>query len=414
MAETASGDLESILLLEESNDEPSKHQGKTHCLESVINKVKSLSVVFSKKPNSDGVETISLLDGGKSTEDVDSNAGQRDYVKSFKGISSAFIYTFMWVASPVCVQLLQQRIPDMELNVARCVTPLILYIVGIVISRRWPTVERAHILCYFAYTVVVFIQSLCAFIAFKILPLASVQCTYFAATLVSGMALLYFFWSEKITINAVLSALLCLLGVVFVIQPGFIFKHDQTSMRGNASEYSAHVNGTVGDIVEYLTETSTTGLRVFGYFLATVSGISTAADILLVKRYPYLAEHFLGVLFWCFASGTVLSVILMLLIEKPVLPDTWFDITMVLLHSLIYALYWPFYMYAAATISGNTINNIYTSSTVFTLIAQYTVLSSIHPGHRNWIEVAGVVLVILGCTLSSIVQLFANKPNKIT
>ena len=42
------------------------------------------------------------------------------------------------------------------------------------------------------------------------------------------------------------------------------------------------------------------------------------------------------------------------------------------------------------------------------LIAQYTVLP-ILPGHRNWIEIVGVVLVLFGLTLGSILELYRSK-----
>ena len=42
------------------------------------------------------------------------------------------------------------------------------------------------------------------------------------------------------------------------------------------------------------------------------------------------------------------------------------------------------------------------------LIAEYTVLSSILPGHQNWIEGVGVVLVLIGCWTPSIVEIIAS------
>ena len=45
---------------------------------------------------------------------------------------------------------------------------------------------------------------------------------------------------------------------------------------------------------------------------------------------------------------------------------------------------------------------------VFMLIAQYTVLSSILPGHRNWMEVVGVIVALLGSSLSSLLEILAD------
>ena len=58
----------------------------------------------------------------------------------------------------------------------------------------------------------------------------------------------------------------------------------------------------------------------------------------------------------------------------------------------------PLYMYAPNYISGNTFALILTMDIVVLLIPQYTVLASILPGHRNWIEVAGV---FFGCIVIS-------------
>ena len=55
------------------------------------------------------------------------------------------------------------------------------------------------------------------------------------------------------------------------------------------------------------------------------------------------------------------------------------------------------------------INILFSSIIFFMLVPQYTFLSSIHPGHKNWIEVMGAILVFLGCTLSSLLEMFKNK-----
>ena len=56
-------------------------------------------------------------------------------------------------------------------------------------------------------------------------------------------------------------------------------------------------------------------------------------------------------------------------------------------------------------VSANAGNIISCLTVVFMLIPQYTILSSIYPGHRNWIEVVGVVLVLLGSSLGSVLEL---------
>ena len=53
-------------------------------------------------------------------------------------------------------------------------------------------------------------------------------------------------------------------------------------------------------------------------------------------------------------------------------------------------------IYGSNVVSGNTVTIIASTNVAFMLIPQYTVLSSIHPGHRNWMEVVGVVSCVVG------------------
>ena len=99
----------------------------------------------------------------------------------------------------------------------------------------------------------------------------------------------------------------------------------------------------------------------------------------------------------------------MCFVETPVFPSNWFDVAMIVIHSLSYAGIWPLYIYGPNHTSGNTVTAIMSTQVAFMLIAQYTVLSSILPGHRNWMEVVGVVLVLMGSGVSSVFEMFKNR-----
>ena len=141
---------------------------------------------------------------------------------------------------------------------------------------------------------------------------------------------------------------------------------------------------------------------IIGYTFPVIAGITLSLELLIIQRNPFLGDrHF----FWAFILYTLLAATLMLALETPVLPSNWFDVTMVTIHSVECALLWGLYIYAPKYISDNALTIILTSDVVVMLIFQYTVLSSIYPGHRNWIEVVGVILVLLGCSMSSLLEL---------
>ena len=124
---------------------------------------------------------------------------------------------------------------------------------------------------------------------------------------------------------------------------------------------------------------------LLSYGLAVISGLGVSVNLLVFKKYPYLEYNITEVLFWSFATGTILSAVIMGIFERPVLPYNWMDCLLVTAHCLCFAAMWPLYLYACRYISGNTVNIIWSTKVVLFLVIQYTLLSSILPGKRNWI-----------------------------
>ena len=150
------------------------------------------------------------------------------------------------------------------------------------------------------------------------------------------------------------------------------------------------------------------GTFYLGCGLSILPGLTNVVLVILQKRYADFfsdTQKQVSVLFWTFFSGTLLSILLMFCFETPVLPDSIMDYLLSFGHVVCYVIILPTIIYACLVIDGNTVNILLTSSIVYMVIAQYTVLKDIHPGHRNWIEIAGIVLVIFGSALSSIKQL---------
>ena len=148
---------------------------------------------------------------------------------------------------------------------------------------------------------------------------------------------------------------------------------------------------------------------VLGYGLAILAGCSISGSTLLLKRHPYLVDNKFDVLFWVCLLPLTISAVTMAIFEKPVLPANWYQFLLVVVHYITFVFSWPLWMYGLQYISGNTTNIILSTTVVFVLIPQYTVLSSILPRNRNWIEVVGVILVLLGSSLGSIWELLKSK-----
>ena len=371
--------------------------------------------------------------------------GQR--VDTVKGIVAAFVIVILFACSATAVQLLERRIPDMELNTFRSAGPFLTCAILTVVSKQCPLIGRDEILATVLYTVDIFISALFFFVAISLLPAALVSCVSYTSSVVSALFVFSLCWNEKITLRNVMFALISVLGVVMVIQP---WQPNSDGMEtvptdGDVTNLSFLVNGSSSpeqnvyvptDLPTNLTEltihnedvnlrnntntlspsggttdidsNSSFGLAI-GYSFSIISGITLTLELLIIKRNPFLSDQHL---FWAFLTNTLLSAILMLALETPVLPSNWFDGVMVIIHSVECAVLWRLYIYAPKHISGNTLTLILTSDVVVMLIFQYTVLSSIHPGHRNWIEVVGVILVLFGCSVSSFLELLNTKKSE--
>ena len=134
-------------------------------------------------------------------------------------------------------------------------------------------------------------------------------------------------------------------------------------------------------------------------------------EIIYLQKNPCLNERIIEVMFWCFLSNSIISMIVMSLIETLALPQNWYDISLVTLHCLAYVFLRPLYMYACITLSGNTVSVMLCFTTVLMVVAQYTVLSHILRGHQNWIEVVGVALVVIGSIMNSLREFLWVKSN---
>ena len=372
----------------------------------------------------------------------DNNA--TSYLESVKGIIAVFSVVILNTVSASCVQLLERRIPDFELNTFRSVVPLIFLSIGLIVMRRWPRIDRSEIGLTILCSVLGSSSKMGELVAVTFLPAAAVSCLFSTSAITSGLCLFALLLKETITVKKILLAVVCICGAILVVQPWMEFRmsDDDFVDRRNLSvhgtkQFLANLTGYVNNTADFSFETSyvhqeftvsgiTTSFErstvnltkesigsglvseIVGYTVAILGGILLSTEVVIVKRNPYITQHIVEFLYWGWIARTAVSLILMLIIETPVLPSNWFDITMVAIHCVTGTVIWPLFIYQTKTIAGNTASLIMSTQVVFMLIAQYTVLSSILPGHRNWIEVVGVIVALLGSSLSSLSEILAD------
>ena len=351
-------------------------------------------------------------------------------VQTLTGMILALLWVLTMVVSAASVHLLQRQIPDFELNMFRCAAPFLCCCVGAIFMRRLPVLPKSEIVCTLLYSSLSIIGALTQYVAVTFVPISLVQCIIITSGVTSGIILFAVFGTEKVTLQNALCSLLCICGVIFMLQPDVIFHSISSSL---AIQHHLISNETLdGSLImpndshnllknqsdqteekesdaEMKTQSRNTLQQVFGYILSIVPGVMMSLDVIVLKRNEFLTQNKVTVLFWSFSAGTVVSAIIMAAYENPVLPSNWNQFSFIVAHCLSYVFMWPLYMYAVQFISGNTINMIFCTSVVLMLIAQYTVLSSILPGYKNWIEVVGVALVLVGSITGSVVEMWKSR-----
>ena len=375
---------------------------------------------------------------------------EHGYLHTLKGVAGMFSSVLITATSITCVQLLERRIPNFELNTFRNTLPLVVWRSVLMLKRDRLCLNRSDMVPTVKYSIAVFFGSTVYFLAVPLLPAAAASCIMYTTNVLGCFVLFFLFHNEKIRLTTVFSAVICITGLVMVLQPGFGSKiskfytiESESSVNATLTVHNDNVNHSQNKVLKVLTidnsavlnetelhhvhklksflalfedmfQPSTRIGQILGYSLAMMSGLGFAWSILILKQNNFIAENPPKVLFWVCFLNFVISIVLMFSFEAVVLPSNWFDVAMVIIHCIFATIMWPLYLISSKFVSGPLFSIIFTMEIVVMLISQYTVLSSILPGHRNWMEVVGVVLVMLGCSLSSLVEICTEKGTETT
>ncbi len=146
--------------------------------------------------------------------------------------------------------------------------------------------------------------------------------------------------------------------------------------------------------------------------MALIGGVLWVADMVFIYHYPFLQNPInqTKTVFWICAIATLISAAGALATEKINLNISWTDWLLVLGHTASFAILLISYMYACSVVAGILNALVACTSMAYITLAQYTFMSRIHPGNHNWVEILGVVLVMISSTLPSVVK--ANKKSR--
>ena len=346
----------------------------------------------------------------------------------------AFILVFGSLAlqglGAVGVQILHGAVPNMELNLLRN---------GLILFVLIPIVLRQKIDVRFPWRKVPFvilaamatnIQNICYYAAAKDVALGTLSAMVASIAIALNTSTSICIKAER-SVYLYGGAVVSIIGLFLMAQPAFLFHHTDTNevhlnwtppcvqaIHHNMSDaaydpvvtgnITAGKLGTIGDITAEKP-------RIIGVippkdaiFIVLTSGF-IVIQVLSNKRTVCDGTTALSVTLWTAVIGTLLSIILMPFIEKPVLLTSPYCITLLLLHCISVEQSMIIIPWAAPYVLPPIITMSFAMPIIVQMICQYTFLKNIQPGFGNWEEIFGGILCSLGILLGPLLSILCKK-----
>ena len=321
------------------------------------------------------------------------------WVPRLKGVGAMVCYVLAASVSAVCVQMLERSIPDFELNAMRCGLPWICMTIYFIVKREIPKVLKENWLPVLLFSIVSNLVTIGLYVSVTLAPLATTECIMMSSVVFSGFLAYTLCNRERIRWDSLVVTPFCIAGLFLVLQPPPLF--DQTTGQmywSNEPQNTTEMQGS---------HSNEHGTEKWGYALAALTGVFLTLQIALVKYYGgffSMKNSFIS-LMYSYAAGTIASLSFMVVFENPVFSADVATFLLVFGHATMYVFTMPLQLYSAQLISGNLGSIIRTFKLLVFLAAQYTILKNIYPGHRNWMEVLGVLFVLFGTMFSSLIEI---------
>ena len=115
-----------------------------------------------------------------------------------------------------------------------------------VVTKTFPTVDRSSFLPVFLYGIVSATVSVTEYVTVTFIPVATANSLVITVALSSGLLLFTVIVKEKMRIDKPLAVLVCIAGVLLVLQPTFLFhSSDQQNGHYPDANMTSEVNATM-------------------------------------------------------------------------------------------------------------------------------------------------------------------------
>lgn len=365
------------------------------------------------------------VDESDSPGEGDDCADHRSKWMTCLGYLFAILAAMGWASSAGCSQALGGYVPAFELNMFRFVFLWLVMMPIVIYNKTSIFPDKSHAAYLGIFCLLEVACSLFYYEASIYIPLGAFggfesTCIILLTALVT--VVFHRQWSSIMMVAILLSTV----GIFCVTQPGLIFKYFGYNSTFKTTPVCVHQEGTdtqrmnstttmamtFGDMVSQVPPNQRRDPHVVkndlaGYLLSLGSSI-TYTSFINMQRKCLNDVSIITIFFWLGALGTVLSGVVMFILEIPIFPRSTTCIMLLLGHSLGSSAGICIQTASLFLISPFTFTILFSLELVVLLVMQYTVLSEINPGHRNMLEVVGVILVLFACISEPIYSLYVQ------
>jgi drug/metabolite transporter (DMT)-like permease len=349
--------------------------------------------------------------GDLAAKEIDENIDKKNLLFAY---GMCLIAVILMTTGLACTQALDQSIPHSELNGLRFVFQYAItspFLIGY--KKCDVRVDRKCIGWVLLGAVFLTIASYGQYGAVYYIPLGVSTGIQFSFVLILN-GVISSFANKVFRWYYIASAILCICGVLMVIQPEFLFS-DYAEQSKNLVHSRCHVatshkpnNSTWWSASEYEEQSSGNPDQVLGYILSLSGGLSMALYLQVVNRKLANLNIFVYSS-WASMFGAVSSFCIMAFTETPFFPSISMCIFWFLLHSTSAGLCNIVVYTASQVLDSFIVSLIITLHIPLTFIIQYTLFANLHPGHANAVAISGAILVFAGNVITPLFQLLQTK-----
>ncbi len=361
------------------------------------------------------------------------------------GALLAFFSAFTYALGAVLVQLLEQAIPDLQLNFYRCIGQSILSGLLLAVKEQHPIVTgKKQILFTAVVAISGVVGSLLIFVSVLLIPVGSSGSLFHAGTLIFTLIGMWIFQMEQISRRKIMVFSLTLVGIaltLFSIIPARYFDDGVEEPQSNTShvliKYTSYENGhwtsKVMDNHLWMQSGTNHSLRnvtqlnsdhgkmngfwssqAFGIILALGSGLGQAGFIIGEKKALSCEPPVTGPVlsFWISAIGLPFSIALVPIIEKVTIVSDIGTILLVIGHAVSAGVSIILICLALERAPGVVVSLIMTADLPIRTLAQYLVIPDLQSPGGGVFDIIGSVVVLIALCLPGYWDLMDRRNEK--